>query len=455
MGRVTSRDGDRPELLVRMADVGDTYLSWTWSDLPGDARADRLEPASWTAAHLALDSAVPTDEAGPSEGTDQLARVLADGAFGSVRAESRLAALLGRALPQQLRDDLLRRAAEQPLVRLAPSPSAAGFAWALAEVDDAGTRILDVADLVIDPPTLVHHERSRLPDRESCGDDALWVVDPELPLSALDGGLAQVIAPADLDHYRSLDDETRRRQVNHGAARVVGAGGAVRGRIDREQLSRALRSGPGRFLYVGHVTGTADQPGSSALHLSDELTPEQVGDGDWGSAQPWSSGGFAGRRRPRPGDHLPLTAVDLVSGGRLRAAGGTEVIGAGHELWPMPPRVALIACESGSDYAVSETFGLVTAAINGGAEFVTATLWPMPTDLGLRRALGEGPGFRPLADLVWATDLAHRRADPGAALCAWQRTRLDRWRREDSVSDSPLLWAAVATTHAPAREEDS
>lgn len=454
MGRLTGGTRERPELLVRTADAGATYVSWAWSDRPADIRADRLDPEQWAEALAELTAALPGIPPHRGATAHSLSRTLEGGAFGSSRREAKLAELLGRAVPSRLWRELLVRAGERPVVRLSPSASAARVPWGLVDLDGTGVRLLDVADVLIDPPSLVHRGRNRTPVAETAG-PPLWVVDPQLPLVALDGGLSQVIAPADLGHYRDLCDE-----VESESGAPVGAGGdgarcALRERIGREDLSDALRAGPGRFVYLGHATGSTDQPGASALHLSDTLTPEQVIDGDWGTAQPWSPAMASGRRRPRPGDPLPLTALDLVVGGRLRAPGRRERTGPGHVLWPMPRNVVLLGCESGIDHAAAETFGLTTAAIDSGAEFVTATLWTVPTDAGMRRATGAGPGYRPLAQLLQASDHAHSQDDPGTVLAEWQRARLEAWRETGSVENTPVVWASVTTTHAPADEERS
>lgn len=444
MGLLTSATWQGPELLIRMADAGATYVSWSWSATPANIQADRMDPRWWTEAVAALTAAVPEALTGGMAGVHSLRRTLESGAFGSSETESHLAELFGRALPIRLRDALISRSGQRPVVRLSPSATAARVPWALADLDGKGTRLLDIADVLLEPPTLVHRGRSRIPVPDT-GGPPLWVVDPQLPLAALGGGMSQVIAQADLDFYSEL----------WGRIRGADSRCVVQDRFGREDLSDALRAGPGRFVYLGHATGSTDQPAASALHLSDTLTPEQVVDGDWGAAQPWSPGMTSGRRRPKPGDPLPLTALDLVTGGRLRGAGRPEMVGPGHALWPMPRNVVLLGCESGIDYAASETFGLATAVIDSGAEFVSATLWTVPTDEGMRAAIGEGQGYRPLADLLWACDLAHSGVNPAVALCNWQRSRLNRWRESGSVVDSPLIWAAVTTTHAPANEESS
>lgn len=64
--------------------------------------------------------------------------------------------------------------------------------------------------------------------------------------------------------------------------------------------------------------------------------------------------------------HRPFSALDLLRGTiecRVRDHRlplGFEQPERGRTIWPMPARVAIIACEGGADYRATETFGLVT-----------------------------------------------------------------------------------------------
>ena len=109
---------------------------------------------------------------------------------------------------------------------------------------------------------------------------------------------------------------------------------------------------------------------------------------------------------------------------------------------PAPPRVAVIACGS-DDGARFEQSGIPVAAINAGAELLTATRWILPVD--------ETSRNDPTAALGMAVDAAHASADPLAALRAWQIDRLVNWRDRGEIADTPLLWASLVTYLAPGR----
>ena len=126
---------------------------------------------------------------------------------------------------------------------------------------------------------------------------------------------------------------------------------------DRNWLADRLADRPSRLLYVGHATaaesGRADD---AALYLADDR---------------------------------PLTASDVMS---------MELV--------MPPRVALLACASGGDYRFDEATGLVAAAVLGGAQLVTATLWSLPTTAGYQQFTQLIDGD-PMAGVIIAVDQAH------------------------------------------------
>jgi hypothetical protein len=107
--------------------------------------------------------------------------------------------------------------------------------------------------------------------------------------------------------------------------------------------------------------------------------------------------------------------------------------------WPMPARVALIGCASASDLGFAESFGVMLAAVACGADLIAATVWVLPTTA----ALGDAGDADPLAELTIAVDLALAADDPVAQLCAWQRTRLERWRASGHRGDSPVFWASM------------
>lgn len=113
--------------------------------------------------------------------------------------------------------------------------------------------------------------------------------------------------------------------------------------------------------------------------------------------------------------------------------------------FPAPPRVALIACGSDDGKEIEQS-GMPIAAVNAGAELVTATRWVLPVDQKLAASC-------PTAALAMAVDTAHAAADPLAALRRWQIDRLRNWRDRGAVTDTPLLWASLVTYLAPGRPE--
>ena len=60
----------------------------------------------------------------------------------------------------------------------------------------------------------------------------------------------------------------------------------------------------------------------------------------------------------------------------------------------------------------------------------------------------------PTTEAVLAVDAAHEANDPIAALRTWQLGQLDEWQRTGDLGVTPLLFAALTTHHAPAREAD-
>ncbi|MBF6266048.1 hypothetical protein IU463_29715, partial [Nocardia farcinica] len=95
------------------------------------------------------------------------------------------------------------------------------------------------------------------------------------------------------------------------------------------------------------------------------------------------------------------------------------------------------------DLRFTEALGLVAARRHGGAELVTATRWPLPTDLAVQRLAGSTG--TPLQSAIRELDVAHDQDDPLAIQLAWQRGHLDAWRATGAVDRSPLLWSAFAT----------
>lgn len=291
-------------------------------------------------------------------------------------------------------------------------------------------------------------------------------------------GADAVLSPAEL---REWD----RRIAAKGAAALAPARG--RERADRIWLSSSLRADAGstsvgnarplsHLLYVGHMTG--DGP-MSRMRLDDGADvfgrTRVEGGRRWFSADDllhgtWGWGEYVERLRAESEeDGAPLDLGTRWPAG-VGAAGPAdderpfdapqEVAGA--LLWPMPPRVGLIACQSGTEPRQLEPFGMVTAILEAGAELVMATRWTMLTDRFFERVSrsardsddGEGPRaerIRPFFDLSVVVDDLLRSEDPVHEMNEWKRERLRRWRWNPSPAVSPLTWAGLTAFRAPDR----
>ncbi|MFC9551580.1 CHAT domain-containing protein [Rhodococcus sp. NPDC056960] len=417
---------EQPTAIVRMADAGDLYTSWRWTHdvLPGGVGT--APAAQVDEAVAALGRSLPdlTDPQG-------LPRALTTGGFSSYESEHELAQHLSRTLlPFGLARQLhgLFTRGVRPHLRIQPSPRVAQVPWELI-APDPGLRLVDIADVSLLAPLGIVHA----PDREA----RTWaqsrhlpvvaVLDPRVPGFRADSALGSVLGRMSADSPLS-----QRVAAYADEGRLLPAVGGPtdcfrRDDLDREWLGTALRAGAGRLVYVGHVTAAAPESGESEhaeLHLA--CTAESIG--------------FAEPTRA----HRPLSAKDLLLGTHTLTAEPVR----GSQLWPIPSRVALIACESGGDLRFSEALGLVSAMIAGGAELVTAGRWALPTDLAFQRFAGAAADARPLQDAICSIDAAHEQPDAVGALCDWQRQRVAAWRDERTIEQSPVLWAAFATVAA-------
>jgi hypothetical protein len=404
-----------------MADAGDLYLSWYWAGATEAPGVAVIPEEQVTAAVARFTAALPRPEV-----PGGLESAFTTGELATYAAENDLAQYLSQVfLPYRLAEQLYRlwTAGVRPYLRVQPSPRVARIPWELL-APDPEVRLLDIADVgMLAPAGLVHapgrRARSWVADRDR---PVVAVLDPRVPGFRADSPLGSVLGRMD------AQAPLTRRVAAYGdrlAPAVADPVGAFRRTdLDRDLLGRTLRAGAARLLYVGHVTAAAPESGRSEearLHLA--CTADTAG--------------FA----PVDRIHRPLSAKDLILG--THAAAGDPVDGS--RLWPIPARVALIACESGGDLRFGEALGLLAAMIHGGAELVTATRWTLPTDLAFQRFGAAGPQARPLQDAVCAIDAAHEQPDPVAAMLRWQRERLAAWRDGRQITDSPLSWAAFAT----------
>ncbi|CPR10976.1 CHAT domain protein [Mycobacterium bohemicum DSM 44277] len=286
---------------------------------------------------------------------------------------------------------------------------AAQIPWQITDIADHtdGHRLVELVDVLMAAPQNIVHA-----PRPSTGWDSrrehppALVLDPrvpgQLPDSALGSVLGRPSAHSPLArHYAELMRAHPVLPETDDAVELF-----RRRDADRGWLADLLDRAPSRLMYVGHASSAEGRADRAALHLA-------------------CTAGLPGDARPI-GDHRPLTASDLMA-----------------SQWPMPPRVALLACGSGGDYQFDEAAGLVAAMILGGAQLVTATLWSLPTTAAYRQFAGH-EGADPMADLVIAVDRAHDEAEAGCAVNRWQREQMRRWRDGDPAA-SPLYWAALVT----------
>lgn len=322
------------------------------------------------------------------------------GALARPRAEQDLALALGKLLlPDALREQLLSSGRrDNPDVTLVIAPGPT-----LARVPwellavDRGLRLLECARIRGGLSPVALHGRALQP-RSSDKGHVLRVVDPGPAGKRLYGLQARLAWKA----------ATQKGDVL-----------PPRGEVNRQSLSALLKGEPRRLLYVGHAgSGPPDQP--SAAHLV--INEKEKEKGNMFTAAEWLR--------------------DPVR-------------------WPMPRRVAIIACHS-NDTQHAEQMGLVLAAVHAGAELITCTRWSLPDD----NSDPERPASRPLTqadpprigattDLAFAVDAAHDSADPVGHLRRWQLQRLDAWRDCPSTAHAPLVWAAPVTYLAPPEIPDT
>ncbi|MGY6653481.1 hypothetical protein ACXIZN_15040 [Amycolatopsis sp. TRM77291] len=406
----------RETFLLRYADAGHTFLTWRTTEDLDTVHTHPIEFALVATARQCLDAASPTPREGESV-ADAVRRSLSEDAFGSFAGEQRLArALALNLLPADL-VERLRRAETRPLLRIQPSPSLAGVPWGLLalpdrragrvlEIDEIGLcfdgdeRVLDVADVSLLAPAAI-------PRRPLAADGPpIYLLDPRIPGQSAFGELGSVLGKQDETSplIRHLDERLAEGPVLPAAGRGLDL--VRRTDTDRRLLAELLAGPCSRLVFVGHVSRVRDEYGAqTALHLS-------------------CSADLPGTAAPI-GAHRPFTAADLALS----------------EMDTMPARVALIGCASASDFGLAEPFGVLLAAVAAGAGLVAATVWALPTSAAV-------PGSDPMSDLVIAVDTALAGEDPVSELCAWQRSRLARWREKPEPAASPAFWAALTCLDA-------
>ena len=428
----------RPELLIRAVDAGDTYVSFRWLDDPANPYVHRIPSRDLAPALAELDGALIGSDSDGSEAADRerIQRAFT-GKLTHPRSEEALSSSLAQhILPTDIRTAILARyrPGHPILIRLTPSASLARVPWELLTVHHQ-TRLIELADIRYEPPASVHVGRAEVPgpwNDDVASRPTLYVIDPQLPAGC---GLGQTLASTALttpSDYTAL--------VKHVDTHPSTSVSGIHRGIGRWELSDELHTQPGRFFYFGHVSSTLDEPGSASIHLSDKATR-------WGRAQTMN-------------DHRPLCSLDLLLGTQDAELDEGERISSsyrdrsGDDLWPMPRRVAMIACEGGADYRSAETFGLVIAMFHAGAQIVTTTRWTMPSPQAFVDYAADVASPTPTTELALEVDRTQRAADPVAALAEWQRAKLAQWRADPDPgpASSPLTWAGITCHECLPRE---
>jgi hypothetical protein len=405
-------DGQRPVARLRFVDGDDLFVSWVWEHQRSSPRMTLIGRDLVAPALDRLARALPSPLPGES-GIDALTRALTHGDLVDPEREQELAGLLTSALiPQWLGAELdaLEAAGLRPHLRIQLSPSTAQLPWELLSTSGR-ERGIDMADASVLLPATLRNDPSRTVSPWSPTSPVATVLDPAVPGFSATSELGSVLGAIarDSDLAKSIDDLGSRRMPRGEMFR--------RADIGRLALAEALAEA-GRLLYVGHVTASTHAL-DARLHLSD--------------------GADAPGTTPPIGSHRPYSAAEIALGG------------AGLPPLRAPNRVALIACDSGTDLRFAEPTGLVAAFLHRGAEYVTATRWTLPTEAGLRR-LVPGLGDRAegmLTDAVIAVNAAHESDDPISALGAWQCHQRRQWTSTGDPRHSPIMWGAFATAWAP------
>lgn len=292
-----------------------------------------------------------------------------DGALLDPVAEVEVARELGGELLPAVLQRALLAADEPPLVTICTRGWLSQVAWDALAIGQDGARLVQQAVVLGGLPAgLV--EGPPADETLSFTDPGLWVIDPGPP-----DGRWQPLYPAGYPATITACVPATDQLVPDGLPFAA------------DDLAAALASQRwARLVYFGHIANPAGVPAGVGLVL----------------------GGADG--------------ADLLTAHRwLRSP----------ERWPMPSRVALLGCGS-DDSGLAEQTGLVTAAMNAGAAFVTATRWPLANTKGAIRLLS-------------AVSAALLEPSVLTAMRAWQDAELERWRSTGDPDSSPLYWAAAVS----------
>ncbi len=318
-------------------------------------------------------------------------------------------------------------------VVVAPGPDLGQVPWELLTVRDDDTRAVEVAFIQggLSPASLVNLARPAA--RDVPDGPALRIIDPT-------GVSRDPEASPIYPHGVPQSWTTRQRGLDAGVPNAgelpqrpeaSGQRGVQPRGCTREKFGALLQERDwARVLFFGHVdSGDALSPTTSALRFN--------------------------ATSPRGEHRHPLRTDD---GRLLEEPAGMHALSArvwlhAPDWWPMPRRVAIIACQA-DDSRYVEQAGLTLAAVNAGARIVTTTRWTCPTDQSVS-FVGDVvlPGEGATTAMALAVDTAHGSADPVSVIRAWQCDRLAVWRSartpQEARRAAPLVWAAPMTYALP------
>jgi hypothetical protein len=440
----------RPTLFIAGVDRERSYYFWQWLEPELSARqAYTIDRAVIHVLAERVSAAIPVQRSGETEEA-MMKRVLTKEAFANLEEERQLSSalsdlLLPAVLAEEIAGHFVNNGRTPIHIRLLPSALSAQMPWVLLPIpvpQEDGTvktmRLIEVADLTFEVPAGIHVGRARLPEPWADDTDGvLYIIDP---LTKVTGHV--------------LDDQG----VAAFKSRLEATGTADSGLqsdFTRHLLHEILTAPvpPARLMFVGHVVTSDVLPGAASLILSDDEKTFGV------------MRVIEGKDRKK---NRPLSALDFLEGTqnsqtrlldlRQERISADRVVWptdhhlptSGSEIWPMPPRVALIACNSGADMRNPEPFGLALSLVNAGAGLVTATKWALPTDAALRQF--GGSTSHAFVNMALSVDDAHATAEPAAIIAQWQREKLREWEATGSIDASPVLWASLSTYLAQPRE---
>ena len=454
-------------LIIEGFDAGDTYFYWRWNggepSIHVITQSDVNALRETLAAMLPSRRTVTVDDRVQEETLEEmLQRALSTGDLAEQSRE--LAAsraftdvLLSPTLVSEIADVAQALpAGERVQLTLSPSARTAQIPWELLVIPagDDDRRLIEVADIEYSIPRGIHVGRGRTTNPTSAErfrqgtSRVAFVVDPD----TLDVELP-VLAPSERERLATA-------LHTRGEASFVGASTpaslAWQPEVTRRSLSDALSADPApdRLLVVGHVAHTTDTPAATSLLLTDPINTYGAAD-KIGAIRPLSALDLLEglTQREKRTDELKVAGVE-GDGGDFAWPVSPERVESnppGADIWPAPARVALIACNSGTDLGSPEAFGLVIVFANAGASLITATKWTLPTDAGMAKFGGLHGDATPFVDATLQVDHAHRAQsdrDVVRALCDWQRTQLNAWRQGDRGA-SPIIWSALSSYLLP------